>query len=81
MIRRRRAAATGGYYVTAGALAIFQWSWRMALLTGEAKYSDLAERTLFNAVLPGVSLDGARCCMRTRCRCVMSMWTGMATRG
>jgi DUF1680 family protein len=32
----------------------------MALLTGEAKYSDLAERTLYNAVLPGVSLDGSR---------------------
>ena len=30
----------------------------MALLTGECKYSDLAERTLFNAVLPGVALDG-----------------------
>lgn len=32
----------------------------MALLTGEARYSDLIERTLFNGFLAGVSLDGER---------------------
>jgi DUF1680 family protein len=48
------------YCETCAAIASVQWNWRMALLTGEAKYSDLAERTLFNAVLPGVSLDGTR---------------------
>lgn len=32
----------------------------MALLTGEARYSDLVERTLFNGFLAGVSLDGER---------------------
>ena len=30
----------------------------MALLTGDARYSDLIERTLFNGFLAGVSLDG-----------------------
>ncbi len=48
------------YCETCAAVASVQWSWRMALLTGQAKYSDLVERTLYNAVLPGVSLDGER---------------------
>jgi DUF1680 family protein len=48
------------YCETCAAVASVQWSWRMALLTGRAKYSDLVERTLFNAVLSGVSLDGER---------------------
>jgi hypothetical protein len=30
------------------------------LLTGDARYADLIERTLFNAVLPGLSLSGDR---------------------
>lgn len=30
----------------------------MLQITGEAKYSDLIEHTLYNAVLPGISLDG-----------------------
>jgi len=48
------------YCETCAAVASVQWNWRMALLTGEAKYSDLLERTVFNAVLPGMSLDGER---------------------
>ncbi|WP_377273104.1 glycoside hydrolase family 127 protein [Peterkaempfera sp. SMS 1(5)a] len=46
------------YCETCAAVASVHWSWRMALLTGHARYSDLVERTLYNAVLPGVSLDG-----------------------
>jgi uncharacterized protein len=34
------------------------WNWRMLALRGEARYADLIERTLYNAVLPGLSLDG-----------------------
>ncbi|AWS43593.1 glycoside hydrolase family 127 protein [Streptosporangium sp. 'caverna'] len=48
------------YAETCAAIALVQWSWRMALLTGEAKYSDLVERTLYNGFLSGVSLDGDR---------------------
>ncbi|MHC3467365.1 glycoside hydrolase family 127 protein [Streptomyces sp. 7R007] len=48
------------YCETCAAIASVQWSWRMALLTGEARYSDLVERTLFNGFLAGVSLDGER---------------------
>ncbi|MEH0542544.1 glycoside hydrolase family 127 protein [Streptomyces sp. B21-105] len=48
------------YCETCAAIASVQWSWRMALLTGEARYSDLVERTLYNGFLAGVSLDGER---------------------
>jgi DUF1680 family protein len=34
------------------------WNWRMLLLTGESRFTDVIERTLYNAVLPGLSLDG-----------------------
>jgi uncharacterized protein len=46
------------YCETCAAIASIQWSWRMALLTGDVRYSDLIERTLFNGFLAGVSLDG-----------------------
>ena len=48
------------YCETCAAIASIQFSWRMALLTGEARYSDLIERTLFNGFLSGMSLDGER---------------------
>ncbi|MFF7946104.1 glycoside hydrolase family 127 protein [Streptomyces griseorubiginosus] len=48
------------YCETCAAIASVQWSWRLALLTGSARYSDLIERTLFNGFLAGVSLDGER---------------------
>lgn len=48
------------YCETCAAIASIQWSWRMALLTGGARYSDLIERTLYNGFLAGVSLDGER---------------------
>lgn len=46
------------YCETCAAIASIHWSWRMALLTGQARYSDLIERTLYNGFLAGVSLDG-----------------------
>ena len=48
------------YCETCAAVASIQWNWRMALLTGRARYSDLMERTLFNGFLAGVSQDGLR---------------------
>ncbi|HYJ74326.1 MAG TPA: beta-L-arabinofuranosidase domain-containing protein, partial [Kineosporiaceae bacterium] len=43
-------AAIGGVY----------WAWRMLLATGDPRYADAAERTLFNGFLAGVSLSGDR---------------------
>src|SRR5262245_8717059 len=48
------------YCETCGAIASLMWSWRMLLATGQARFADLIERTLYNAVLAGVSLDGER---------------------
>jgi DUF1680 family protein len=36
------------------------WNWRMLLATGEARYADLLERSLYNDFLSSVSLDGQR---------------------
>jgi DUF1680 family protein len=36
------------------------WNWRMLALTGEARFADVLELTLYNSVLSGVSLDGTR---------------------
>jgi DUF1680 family protein len=46
------------YCETCAAIASVMLAWRLLLITGEARYADLIERTLFNGVLPGVSLDG-----------------------
>lgn len=48
------------YCETCAAIASVMWSWRMLMLTGDPRYADLIERTMFNAVIAGVSLDGAR---------------------
>ena len=34
------------------------WNWRMFLATGEAKYVDVIELSLYNAILAGISIDG-----------------------
>jgi len=34
------------------------WNWRMLQITGDEKYADVLERTLYNSVLSGISLDG-----------------------
>jgi DUF1680 family protein len=43
---------------TCAAIGSVLWNWRMFLISGEARYIDVLERTLYNAVLSGVSLDG-----------------------
>ena len=48
------------YCETCAAIAGVMWSWRLLLATGEARYADLIERTLYNGFLAGVSLDGRR---------------------
>lgn len=46
------------YCETCAAIASIMWNWRMLLLTGEARYAHLMERTLYNGFLSGVGLDG-----------------------
>jgi len=45
---------------TCAAVGNALWNWRMLQITGDAKYADVMEVTLSNAVLAGVSLDGKR---------------------
>lgn len=46
------------YAETCAAIASFMWNWRMFLASGDAKFVDLMELTLYNGVLAGISLDG-----------------------
>jgi DUF1680 family protein len=46
------------YNETCATIGYGMWLWRMLLITGEARYADLFEETLYNGILPGVSLDG-----------------------
>ena len=46
------------YCETCAAIANVYWNQRLFLLHGDAKYIDVMERTLYNGLLSGVSLDG-----------------------
>ncbi|MEZ4505036.1 MAG: glycoside hydrolase family 127 protein [Thermomicrobiales bacterium] len=46
------------YTESCAAIGSVMWNWRMLLITGDAKYADLIETTLFNAMLPGISISG-----------------------
>jgi uncharacterized protein len=46
------------YCETCAAIANIMWNWRMLLVTGESRFADLLERTLYNGFLAGLSLDG-----------------------
>jgi len=48
------------YCETCAAIAYILWNYRMFLASGDAKYTNLIERTLYNAFLSGVSLSGDR---------------------
>lgn len=48
------------YNETCAAIASFQWSWRLLLATGEAKYADHMERVLYNGFAAAISTDGMR---------------------
>jgi DUF1680 family protein len=48
------------YCETCAAIASIQWNWRLLLVTGESRFADVIERTLYNAFLAGLSLDGRR---------------------
>ncbi len=45
---------------TCAAIGNILWNCRMLHITGEAKYADVMELALYNALLAGVSLDGKR---------------------
>jgi DUF1680 family protein len=46
------------YCETCAAIGSFMWNWRLLLLSGESRYADLMERSLYNGILSSPSLDG-----------------------
>ncbi len=46
------------YCERCAAIASIMWNWRLLLLTGEARFAELMERTLYNGFLAGIGLDG-----------------------
>jgi uncharacterized protein len=48
------------YCETCAAIGSIMWNWRLLLGTGESRFADLIERTLFNGFLSGVSAGGDR---------------------
>lgn len=48
------------YCETCAQIASIMWNWRLLLITGEARFADLIERTLFNGFLSSWSHDGER---------------------
>jgi DUF1680 family protein len=49
-----------GYNETCAAVASMMWNHRMFLLSGDARYMDVFERTAYNGFLSGVSVSGDR---------------------
>jgi DUF1680 family protein len=46
------------YNETCAAIGDVSWNHRLFLLTGHAKYYDIIERSLYNGLISGISLDG-----------------------
>ncbi|MBL9201192.1 MAG: glycoside hydrolase family 127 protein, partial [Opitutaceae bacterium] len=46
------------YNETCATIGYAMWMWRMLAATGDAGYADLFEQSLYNGVLPGISLEG-----------------------
>ena len=52
------------YNETCAAIASFQWSWRLLLATGQARYADLMERILYNGFAASIATDGTAVLLR-----------------
>ncbi|WP_116950585.1 glycoside hydrolase family 127 protein [Jiangella endophytica] len=48
------------YNETCAAVASIHWSWRLLLATGESRFADLVERTLYNTVAASTNVHGDR---------------------
>ena len=48
------------YCETCASVGMVLWNWRMNQFTGDGKYIDVLERSLYNGALAGISLEGDR---------------------
>jgi DUF1680 family protein len=56
--KNRELPNMSAYCETCAAIGNVYWNYRLFLLHGDAKYYDVLERTLYNGLISGVSLDG-----------------------
>src|SRR5438093_1209499 len=70
------------YNDTCASVGMDYWNHRLFLLHGDAKYVDVMERTLYNGLISGVSLDGKRFFypnpLESNCQHERSPWFGVA---
>ena len=52
------------YGESCAAIGNMMWNWRMLAATGNAKFTDVIERALYNGINSGMSLDGVMYCYR-----------------
>ena len=52
------------YTESCAAIANLMWNFRLLALTGDARYTDVIERALYNGINSGMSLDGTMYCYR-----------------
>jgi DUF1680 family protein len=52
------------YGESCAAIGNMMWNWRMLSATGDAKFTDVMERALYNGINSGMSLDGKTYCYR-----------------
>jgi DUF1680 family protein len=52
------------YTESCAAIANMMWNWRMLALKGEARFTDVIERALYNGINSGMSLSGTLYCYR-----------------
>jgi DUF1680 family protein len=52
------------YSESCAAIGNMMWNWRMLAATGEARFTDVIERVLYNGINSGMSLDGTTFCYR-----------------
>jgi uncharacterized protein len=52
------------YGESCAAIGNMMWNWRMLAATGEARFTDIVERALYNGINSGMSLDGRQYCYR-----------------
>lgn len=52
------------YGESCAAIGNMMWNWRMLAASGDAKFTDVIERALYNGINSGMSLDGTTYCYR-----------------
>ena len=56
--------SAAAYAESCAAIANVMWNFRLLMLTGDARYADIMERTLYNGANSGMSLSGTAYCYR-----------------